>query len=233
VDAERKQRNRRSLRYLQVDKLAIDAGQKAVWLWAIPTAGAIVCLAWGALLVSYRKLNRAKFAVLIELEADLPVPPFTREREIYRSNKRRSLSQIEIAIPGCFALLYAVMGSQCTIGAFVRGENYTSACHTICAIRFAIAGLSRHIHTVGSNYEIRRMKFVRFHKPQDAAIHFRPLWLHHVENKCRRPLAALMHDAQRRIITCSDTLNSYLAFQDGIGIIQHRIDGMRGIPVAC
>jgi len=95
--------------YLQVDKMAVGAAAKAAWLWAIPATGAIVCLAWAALLASYRKLNRAKFEVLAQLEADLPVPPFTREREIYRSDKRKSLSQIEILIPACFALLYAVM----------------------------------------------------------------------------------------------------------------------------
>jgi hypothetical protein len=95
--------------YLQADKMAVGAAQKAVWLWAIPAAGAIVCLAWTALLTSYRKLNRAKFAVLAELEADLPVPPFTREREIYRRDGRRSLSVVERWIPGCFFLLYAVM----------------------------------------------------------------------------------------------------------------------------
>jgi hypothetical protein len=56
---------------------------------------AIVCLAWTALLTSYRKLNRAKFAVLTEIEADLPVALFTREREAYRRGQRRSLSDIE------------------------------------------------------------------------------------------------------------------------------------------
>ena len=80
-----------------------------MWLWAIPAAGAIVCLAWATLLTSYRKLNRAKFAVLMEIEADLPVAPFTREREAYRRDRRRSLSDIERLIPGCFALLYVVM----------------------------------------------------------------------------------------------------------------------------
>ena len=59
--------------YLQSDKMAISAGQRAVWLWAIPAAGVIVCLAWAALLASYRKLTYAKFAVLAELEASLPV----------------------------------------------------------------------------------------------------------------------------------------------------------------
>jgi hypothetical protein len=95
--------------YLQADKMAVGAAQKAAWLWAIPAAGAIVCLAWTALLTSYRKLNRAKFAVLTEIEAALPVALFTREREAYRRDRRRSLSNIERLIPGCFALLYAVI----------------------------------------------------------------------------------------------------------------------------
>ena len=92
--------------YLQSDKMA---AQRAVWFWAIPTAGAIVCLAWWALLNSYRELNRAKFAVLAQLETDLPVSPITREREIYKEEGRRSLSQIETLIPVCFVLLYMIM----------------------------------------------------------------------------------------------------------------------------
>ena len=95
--------------YLQGDKMAVGAAQKAVWLRAIPAAGAIVCLAWAALLSSYRELNRAKFAVLQQIEADLPVALFTRERQTYHRDRRRSLSNIEHLIPGCFALLYAVM----------------------------------------------------------------------------------------------------------------------------
>jgi hypothetical protein len=93
--------------YLQSDKIA--APQKMVWLWAIPAAGAIVCLAWSALLKSYRELNRAKFAVLAELEAELPASPTTRERQIYKEHGRRSLSQVESLIPACFVLLYIIM----------------------------------------------------------------------------------------------------------------------------
>jgi hypothetical protein len=95
--------------YLQADKMAVSAGQKAVWLWAIPTAGVIVCLTWAVLLTSYRELNQAKFAVLMKIEADFPIAPFTREREIYVSKRRRSLSNVERLIPGCFAALYVVM----------------------------------------------------------------------------------------------------------------------------
>lgn len=95
--------------YLQADKMAVSAAQKGVWLWAIPAAGMIVCVPWIALLTSYRKLNRAKFSVLAEMESDLPLPPFTRERQIYRRDRRRSLSQVERWIPGCFFLLYAAI----------------------------------------------------------------------------------------------------------------------------
>ena len=95
--------------YLQADKLAVGVAQKAVWLWAIPAAGILVCLAWATLLTSYRKLNRAKFAVIMQLEADQPIPPFTREREAYRRDNRRSFSTVEQLIPVCFALLYAAM----------------------------------------------------------------------------------------------------------------------------
>ena len=69
--------------YLAADKLSVPVPQKGVWLWAIPAAGAIVSVAWAVLLTSYRKLNRAKFGVLQEMEKDLPSQPFARERELY------------------------------------------------------------------------------------------------------------------------------------------------------
>jgi hypothetical protein len=73
----------------------------------IPAAGIIVSVAWASLLTSYRKLNRAKFGVLRQLEAELvDVPPFYKEQELYRQDKRISLSRIEIWIPGCFLVLY-------------------------------------------------------------------------------------------------------------------------------
>lgn len=51
-------------------------------------------------------------------EKDLPVPLFTRERDSYQKDKRRSLSYIETAIPGCFFVLYAVM-----LGAALLARN--------------------------------------------------------------------------------------------------------------
>jgi hypothetical protein len=85
------------------------AAQAAVWLWAIPAAGMIICVAWAALLASYRGLNQAKFAVFSQLEADLPLPPFANEQQIYRRLHRISFSYIERLIPACFFLLYAAI----------------------------------------------------------------------------------------------------------------------------
>jgi hypothetical protein len=31
--------------YLEADKMAVGAAQKAVWLWAIPAAGVLACVA--------------------------------------------------------------------------------------------------------------------------------------------------------------------------------------------
>ena len=91
--------------YLQADK--IPNLQKPLWLLAIPAAGAIVSVAWTSLLSSYRKLNRAKFAVLQELETGLgDVAPFKKERELYKNDGRKSLSDAEVWIPGCFLVLY-------------------------------------------------------------------------------------------------------------------------------
>jgi hypothetical protein len=104
--------------YLQADKIAVGAARKAVWLWAIPAAGALVSVAWASLLTSYRKLNRAKFEVIKQLEADLPIPPFMREQEAYRRDRRWSLSSIETLIPICFVLLYALL-----LGAAVVTQN--------------------------------------------------------------------------------------------------------------
>ena len=106
--------------YLQSDKPAVGVDEKAIWLWAIPAAGAIVCVAWMALLSSYRKLGSAKFAVIAELETDLPAAPFTRERQIYKKDGRRAASRIEVSIPACFVVLYGAMFVASTIYGHVR-----------------------------------------------------------------------------------------------------------------
>jgi hypothetical protein len=105
--------------YLQADKMSVGNAQKVIWLWAIPSAGALVCLSWAALLTSYRKLNRAKFAVLRQIEAELSISLFASEREAYRRDRRRSLSYVETLVPICFVLLYLAI----LVAAIVAGSG--------------------------------------------------------------------------------------------------------------
>lgn len=95
--------------YLQAGEEAVGAAEKAVWVWAIPAAGALVCLAWAALLASYSRLNGAKFKVLHELEKDLAYPLFSREQALYKAEGRKRLSHIESWIPWTFVVLYLVL----------------------------------------------------------------------------------------------------------------------------
>ncbi len=84
-------------------------GQR-LWLVAIPVAGVIICLAWYSLHVSYRKLNHAKFSVLMDMEKNLPYALYTREKEFLDRNRRWNLSNIESWIPLAFGLLYIFLG---------------------------------------------------------------------------------------------------------------------------
>ncbi|MBK5927475.1 RipA family octameric membrane protein [Rhodobaculum claviforme] len=93
--------------YLGGDRAPVPPADRWLWFLAVPAVGILLCLAWAALLASYRKLNAAKFTVLHELEAHLPYPLFRREQEIYRAAGRRPLGWAETAIPLLFAALYA------------------------------------------------------------------------------------------------------------------------------
>lgn len=92
--------------FLSSEKASVPSTDQLGWLIAIPVSGVIMCLAWAAMLSSYRKINTAKFEVIHELEAKLPAAPFRREKEIYEALRRRPLSQVEKSVPYVFTALY-------------------------------------------------------------------------------------------------------------------------------
>lgn len=94
---------------LDVRKGTLAGEQQQLWLWAIPVAGFLVCIAWASLLASYRQLNSAKFEVLQELEEKLAFPLFKREQNSYNKLGRHGLAKIERWIPWSFAALYAAL----------------------------------------------------------------------------------------------------------------------------
>jgi hypothetical protein len=83
--------------------------------WYVPVAGIAFAGTWSALLRSYSDLNRAKFAVILQMEERLPVRLYGDEWSILkptatpapsRLSRYRELGQVERLVPGLFALMY-------------------------------------------------------------------------------------------------------------------------------
>jgi hypothetical protein len=87
--------------------------------WAaltIALAGAVLSTSWWLLLRSYRELNRAKFAVINELERELPLAIYTsewvslREHRVGLSRFRYAdLGTVERFVPWVFASIYILL----------------------------------------------------------------------------------------------------------------------------
>ena len=68
-----------------------------------------IALIWRANILSYKKLNAAKFKVLKDLEKKLAYPIFAKEQEYYKQEKRERLTNIEAWIPRLFILAYLLI----------------------------------------------------------------------------------------------------------------------------
>lgn len=94
-------------------------------------AGIVLSLAWWALLRYYRRLNRAKFAVINDMEQGLPAQPYTAEWQYlhpteaaevdegvasdsrlcrwWRRQHHREASVVEQVVPFVFAAIYVLL----------------------------------------------------------------------------------------------------------------------------
>jgi hypothetical protein len=105
--------------------LAAGLDPTALWRATVPIAGILVCATWWALIRNYRNLNTAKFAVIHELEAHLPVGVYAREwqhADAGRSAVYRPLTHIEQWIPLIFGVLYLVLGAYAPFAAQARAR---------------------------------------------------------------------------------------------------------------
>ena len=88
------------------------AAEQGPWRWLLPLAGISTCLAWVALIRSYRSLNKAKFAVILDLERLLPARLFDREWEYLkqgRAVRHLELTWVEQLVPIIFGAIYLVL----------------------------------------------------------------------------------------------------------------------------
>lgn len=83
-------------------------------LAVIPAAGVIVTLAWISLVVSYQRLNAAKFKVIEELESHMPAAPFREEWTILLAGTGgpyQPVTQVERWVPAVFLCLHLALGA--------------------------------------------------------------------------------------------------------------------------
>jgi hypothetical protein len=79
---------------------------------AVAVAGLLVTLLWLSQIRSYRDLNTAKFKVIHEIEAHLPLRPYFYEWELVKHGKvstlYKPLSHIEVLVPLVFIMLHVL-----------------------------------------------------------------------------------------------------------------------------
>jgi hypothetical protein len=80
------------------------------FVWVQAAVGVLFCLVWWKLIQSYRTLNTAKFAVIQQMEKNLPLAAFTAEELAYQtgSTVHRALSSVESYVPALFGTLHLV-----------------------------------------------------------------------------------------------------------------------------
>lgn len=109
----------------------VNFGSKTAseFYWLISLSGIILCFMWYRLIRSYRDLNSAKFKVIHEMEALLPVSPYDMEWEKVGEGKNSKLylpfTHIEIFIPWVFLSIHVFV--------FLKATSLFSVLLKVCA----------------------------------------------------------------------------------------------------
>jgi hypothetical protein len=87
--------------YSLLDKLPSSLTQ-TIWRDVLPILAVAWCFVWWFAILSYRRINKAKWNAIYELERDLPAQPFLSEKEYLSGDKKLDKDKVES--PGSFAL---------------------------------------------------------------------------------------------------------------------------------
>lgn len=107
------------------------------WNALIPGTGLIICFIWWSLVDSYKDLNTAKFAVIHELEEQLPVALFRHEWWVCGHNRKKKdkpvedkyvpLTHLERLVPVAFAILYVGLIAYAVFPTAEKKDTRTSS----------------------------------------------------------------------------------------------------------
>ena len=87
----------------------------AAWMKAVlALVGLIICVVFWYLIRSYKQLNTGKFAVIHQIEKNLPLALYKHEWEILGEGKSKKIyypfSHVELLIPWVFGIIYVFLG---------------------------------------------------------------------------------------------------------------------------
>ena len=91
---------------------------------SIASAGIVAAILWVSLLVSHGEINRIKYRVIQQLEADLPCQPFTEEDKLSGIRSRRriypALAKSQMVVASMASLGHAAM-----TGLYLQAPTYS------------------------------------------------------------------------------------------------------------
>jgi hypothetical protein len=85
----------------------VNSSQKTSLM--ICLVGIIISILWYENIVSYKKINKAKFKVIHKMEEELPLGAFSLEKRYYEGDDCKELTSIERYVPAVFGLLYLII----------------------------------------------------------------------------------------------------------------------------
>lgn len=94
-----------SLKDTVITSNSVDSAFANVPSWALPLFLLVVSMSWFSVLLSFRALSTAKYAVISDLEKQLEFEPFNKEWEYYKGSRKIETTQIELAVPILFYLV--------------------------------------------------------------------------------------------------------------------------------
>lgn len=90
--------------------LAILASISFAWdfkIILVLIAGLIVCILWCSFIRNFKLLNAEKFNVILEIEKQLPVKPYSEEwKRLQKNRKYKDGTRLEKILPHMFILMY-------------------------------------------------------------------------------------------------------------------------------
>src|SRR3989344_3285253 len=84
-----------------------------LWLAVLSLVGILICRSWHKALVAYKHVNKAKFAVLHEIEEKFPMNLFKHEWEMMGKGENKkeyaTFTGVELHIPAMFGFVYLAL----------------------------------------------------------------------------------------------------------------------------